>query len=120
MAENTTDKMPCQATDAGTAQLLANLYGNELRYVQGFGWFKYTGVRWEHDEAAGVQYVRKLTMAMYAMAAKMEDADTRAPLRNSPQRWNLQIVFAPLCSWRRHNLKLNVKIDDFRCESLVF
>lgn len=51
----------CHYTDAGNAEALALLYGDQLLYVHGLGWHVWTGQYWKPDaEDEAMQFVRKL------------------------------------------------------------
>ncbi|MGW3149527.1 DNA primase family protein [Streptomyces sp. NPDC001177] len=42
--------VPDSLSDRGNAKLFAGLYGNKFRYVQGIGWYRWSGYRWEKDK----------------------------------------------------------------------
>lgn len=113
------DQLPCQTSDSGAANLLAKWYGDELQYGQGVGWMTWTGCRWVHNEAAGVQCVGKMIKDMFKLAAKLEGEDRRALAEfalscESAHRIRAIVFLA------QHHPRLNVKLDCFDADPWLF
>ena len=66
-------------TDAGNAEALAFLHGDDVRYVHGVKtWMMWTGGRWEPDKASGILLKAKATARARATAAvDIPDEDRR-------------------------------------------
>ncbi len=116
----TTDKMPCQTTDSGAANLLAKWYGDELQYGQGVGELEWTGCRWIHNDAAGVQYVQKMIRQMYIVASKMEDAAVRKALAEFAMSCESVHRIRAIGFLAQHHPRLNVRMDCFDSDPWLF
>jgi DNA polymerase-1 len=64
---------PFRGTEGGTADLLVEWHGADLRYAEGIGWLGWDGRRWRPDEAAAVNAVRAVAARLYRMAAATSD-----------------------------------------------
>ncbi|MFF2412313.1 phage/plasmid primase, P4 family [Streptomyces sp. NPDC058092] len=77
--------LPDTLSDRGNAKLFVTLYGRHFRYVPGQGWYRWSGYRWETDEADTVLW------AAGEMAEKLAETDphgqhNKAELRRHRQR----------------------------------
>jgi putative DNA primase/helicase len=74
-------------TDAGNAIRLASQHGDELRYVEGWGWLVWDGRRWARDATAETMRRAKATaLALYEEAARAEVKERREALA----KWAVQ------------------------------
>lgn len=74
---------PERATDLGNARRLVRLHGQNIRYVHALGaWFIWTGNRWKRDDSGAIMRIaKKVTEAMFAEAAQIENEDDRKAAR---------------------------------------
>lgn len=59
-------------TDVGNAEMLAHLYGQDLRYDPALGWMAWNGKHWQANERRAVQLVIAMARRRYFDASKLE------------------------------------------------
>ncbi len=119
-AELATDQMPCQATDTGAANLLAQWFGNDIQYGIGVGWLEWTGCRWVPNEAAGVQYVQKMVRRMYAIVVKMQDASARQTLAEFAASCESAHRIRAIVYLAQHHPRLCIGMECFDSDPMLF
>jgi putative DNA primase/helicase len=68
----------CAYTDAGSADALALLYGDQLKYVHNVGWHVWTGSYWKPDaENEAIEYVKKLARKRQALVSAYAKPDEK-------------------------------------------
>lgn len=72
--------LPDSMTDRGLAKTFARLYARDFRHVNGLGWYRWSGARWEPDEHESVVW------AAGDMAEELATTDPTGTYTNAEMR----------------------------------
>jgi putative DNA primase/helicase len=99
-------------TDAGNADRLVDLHGDDLIYVPGIGWFVWTGDHWERDGGGEVMRRARLTVAdLHRQWAEAGEGDYRARLLKHAVRSESLRSLAAMISLAQSDARVEVMPD---------
>jgi putative DNA primase/helicase len=107
--------------DTMNAEALIARYGDQIRYVRGWGWTAYDGACWVKDAEADVTEFAKDTLrAMGRYALGLADSDNRRKLLSHVNRSLDSIKLAGMVKSASSDRRVRAKVEDFDRNPMLF